>query len=498
MRSARPSTLAANPTFELVRFAKLWLIEVIENTLDPPCPAVYQFMSSVLPSYLEQAVAPKKKKAPREGSIEDLLNKLRASIETGQRAGELGYLASIKARLNRDSKEEKQEKLIFLTNYYCDILDKFTLKAEANLKSLCSDIPKSLMKYMENKEIAEKIDLRPANLQDFLQEKKAVLEKALKQKKQGLAPTASSLSTKIIQPSPPQSSRSPHSLQKEQGFFHSQIQVAERGEKMQELFTERFSLPQANQQTTEQEEKSSRASSDSTSEALPQPQPHHETDSLPPIQPFAVLYTLIDASQTLAQYHEACRQYYYHLLAAMMSEIKDLSKGDKNHSLLTFLYPKKEGTPQQIAEALLNSYFPDNQTSIVYNQTQKKIDESIQTVPPFQEVWDKIKLIKKLRETSSYQAFHILLNENNNKMILTKRRDSSFMTFVKSCGFGVASIVGLPLGIVGGAYLAYHSFFGSRATHGHLFLKEIDQFTKAGQKPAESQSGGARWKILGR
>ena len=76
-------------------------------------------------------------------------------------------------------------------------------------------------------------------------------------------------------------------------------------------------------------------------------------------------------------------------------------------------------------------------------------------------------------------AFHQLLAEDGNKAILTKRRTSALMNFVKGCGLVVATILGLPLGLVGGYYLAYRSLFGSRATQGHLFLKEIDAAANA-------------------
>ena len=77
------------------------------------------------------------------------------------------------------------------------------------------------------------------------------------------------------------------------------------------------------------------------------------------------------------------------------------------------------------------------------------------------------------------------LAEEKNREILKPRRDTHLETFLKACGLAVLTIIGLPLGLVGGAYLGYHLFFGKRATHGKIFLNDIDKLS-AQAKPKMS------------
>ena len=93
----------------------------------------------------------------------------------------------------------------------------------------------------------------------------------------------------------------------------------------------------------------------------------------------------------------------------------------------------------------------------------------------------KYRIVKELNNTlktnetvqTKLDTFHGILANKENVAILTKRRDTAFVTFVKTLGVTAATILGLPLagfGAIATGYLAYKRLF---STHGGKFIDEV-------------------------
>lgn len=58
-----------------------------------------------------------------------------------------------------------------------------------------------------------------------------------------------------------------------------------------------------------------------------------------------------------------------------------------------------------------------------------------------------------------------------NKFLLAQRRDDDAMTLAKVAGVAVSTVLGVGIG----GYIAYHSFFGKRATEGKKLLRKSEK-----------------------
>jgi len=213
-----------------------------------------------------------------------------------------------------------------------------------------------------------------------------------------------------------------------------------------------------------------------------------------PVLPKILHYQgLQNPTQTLEKYMEASREYAAHLLGAVWDELKICLKAEPQHGLFEALKLEKK-TAKAAILALLANYRNDPEVKHIDSQAslQKEADQRRETLdkhildlsmklkrPQFHLAWEKHKILDQLEAAGNVKQFHEILK--NNKKLLTTRRDDRFMNFVKNCGLIVASILGLPLGLVGGYLLAKFCLFGGRATHGHIFIKDINQRTKEGK-----------------
>lgn len=58
-----------------------------------------------------------------------------------------------------------------------------------------------------------------------------------------------------------------------------------------------------------------------------------------------------------------------------------------------------------------------------------------------------------------------------NKFLLAQRRDDGYITFAKGAGVALGAVLGVGIG----GYIAYHSFFGKRATEGKKLLRKSEK-----------------------
>ncbi len=437
MRREPSSPRFQNLALELVYVAKNWLVSLMQTTLDPPSSALNELVNYIpfagrFKSTSDEAA----QKTERAAELRDYLEEITKALSQQSSDTEQENLYNLKNEL-RETTDEEEKKLVFLLGLY-DELDQlaseFTRyrphseewrgKNDPRLK-----INKALMDYYEKQEnLAEQV---PGFLPAILDKKLDSREVAYVRREQ--------------QDLPRPFKKSSHKHPK----------------------TEQQSLPQA---------------LTPFSQTLLIQWPEEKAEEKPQEK-----LNWHNEEATLKKYKSAAESYAAHLLRAIQSEIEDTYLSNPNHSLFTLLPPRSSNTREELAEALLNIYYspasaPTNRFSWQEQNLQNEalqIDIAIDTLPlAFHLAWKKYKLVHEMLEAETVSDFHALLKDENNRTLLRKRRDSAFMTFVKGCGLVVATILGLPLGVVGGAYLGYQHLFGAKATRGQRFLREADDITK--------------------
>lgn len=433
MRNATDARSPSNPALDLVRVAKEWTINLCRDRLNPPSQLKTVIGQLPFTSYLRDQE--EKLQHPRPQTVAYYLNQLDFGLIGRDAKMEAANFAKLKERLKNPA-TKKGKQLAFLLGFY-ERLDKLAStfvhyqpgSAEfSGQNNPRLQINRALRTYSETKEeLAEGSGIFPAKLDLQLREKEAQLGM------EALVPPA--------------------------GIATGAIQVSIRTARPR---TAPAAVPVA-------------------IHPIPTPPESLTALDLPPVLALPELAIpdlsgLLDPAKTFQKYKKAAEQYNLHLLAAIMDEIEDCHDDNPRHVFFQALPERKSNKRRDIALALLNAYdIP---------RRRQQLDEAIgSTRPQFYVAWEKYKIVRKLRESEDVAGFHGILVEGKNKEILTTVRDEPLMRFVKYCGLAVATLLGLPLGIVGGYLLAHRSLFGSRATEGHLFLKEIDNLTEEGKKP---------------
>lgn len=475
IRNNAYSATSTNLALELTHTAKIWLLDLIQITLNPP-PSTFSTLTSLIPFNRPSLTEAKENNsAYRAPTLSFYLEEIRKTLFLRNNAQELDYLNKLKKKLEF-STSEKEKKILFLLGYY-DVLDQLTSdflhytpdKNEFRGKnSPRLKIIRALKDYhASNENLAAKVGLHPALLDKELEKQ----ELASGQK------SGSSLS---------------HSSTKNLRFTFDRDSHLQ---KMAALQIKQEVPIRANEREkhppNDNNPRSKRA-------ALETAQPTR--GALPS---FGIKQELerggfhqINEEKTLEKYHLASKKFSYELLKSVKRQLAVLYHSNKNHLLFKLLQTQESHSGDHLAATLLDFYYAQNtnQPSSPYSwQYQSpeniplQIDIAINTLSSeFHLTWKRYKIVQKLQEAKTVSAFHTILNEDKNKEILTKRQDSCLMTFVKICGLVVASILGLPLGIVGGAYLSYQTLFGAKATPGRLYLQKIDQITRESQQTTES------------
>lgn len=511
MSSARYRT-PTNRALELIHTSKLWLLELIETTNNPP-PSLWSQIPLVsrIP-YLGAAIGAQAEEKPNhQASLEYYLTQLKKNLALKKEAqdleafnraadGELTYFNKLKDKL-AFAVVEQDQKLAFLVTYYGilnQLASQFTNFNPYSLEFIGQNEPrvriiKALKDHYEaNSKLAMALNLKPALLDKCLEER----ERSLDTEPEEIKPRFSTQEIEAsISPARAYQQRPPLPTPRQSNNRNPDRALSDDLSDSSDLPSQPASRFIARSPSPPPINLNQRLNRSTFSGAS-------STASLPPLIVIHEsceneLNGLHDEVQTLARYKEACRAYSLHLLAAILGEIETCYDNNDQHSLFGVLSSRQGNSPRKIAEDLLDSYYPTNHGRAIdtyldldrrHARKQMAIDLAIhKTRPQFHDAWEKYKLVRKLAQSQNVYAFHRLLNEGKNKEILTKRRDSHLMTFVKICGLAVATILGLPLGFVGGAYLGYKSLFGSRATEGHLFLKKIDQLTEEGKQPPQSR-----------
>lgn len=170
------------------------------------------------------------------------------------------------------------------------------------------------------------------------------------------------------------------------------------------------------------------------------------------------------------KYYKASESYAIYLHEVIDDEIAHLN----NHALEDLadeLGMKNISNKKLISKELCKKII--NPTII--SQEKDKLLNLIRGKSNLQDALAKYEVIKQAQaglekkdESNDVKINNFEEHLRNSQRLLTQRRDSGFMTFLKGLGVASASIFGLGVG----GFLAYQHLFGSKATEGHRYLKE--------------------------
>ena len=211
------------------------------------------------------------------------------------------------------------------------------------------------------------------------------------------------------------------------------------------------------------------------------------------------LLTVLPDLKKLQHYEENARKYQEYLENIIISEVKKIKKEslleklkkslikEANISItqgdLISLKVKNDKKividKEKIASALLNQYRESEKQADIKDMLVKntKLSDALEKLRVMQEAKAILQNKDKIENTKLEEKFFKYLEDN--KPILTKRRDNHFDVLVKGLGVAAGTVFGFGIG----GYVAYRNLFGSKATRGHEFIHEVSEVRNNKKRP---------------